>query len=256
MRLNRHDEAGWRAIARSCGVSEKVAFLLWQRAQAEAGPDFQQAELLFRRMVEETAVLDAVTEQIESTAGAPEPGKSTRVIDEELGGASGIAEPEVEATESPTTSRLKKALLDAVRDVETAATSMGGANAQTINEALRRFMRGQGKPLLSVDDSAIAQVLRLADALVTIVEEGRAAKSGKSLPGALKSELETSLGYDFSDLRVYDDSKAAQAARKHDAIAFAQGTNIYFAEGAYDPSSREGRELIAHEATHVAQQRG
>lgn len=255
MRLNRHDEGGWRAIARSFGVSEDVAARLWQRAEAEAGDDLLKAEQLFRRMVEETTALDAIAEQIENTAaGAAEPGKSTRVLDAGET-ASPVAEPAQEPAESGTTSRLRKALLDAVSSVETAATSMAGANAQTINEALRRFMRGQGKPLISVDDGALVQVLRLADALVTIVEQGRAAQSGKPLPEGLRNELETKLGTDFSDLRVHDDDKAAEQARSHDAVAFAKGKNVYFSAGSYDPSSSEGRELIAHEATHVAQQR-
>jgi len=265
MRLNRFDEAGWRAIARSCGVSDDVAFELWQRAQAEAGPDFSKAEALFRRMVEETATLDAIADQLDGANDPGEPGKSTRVIDEDLGPstiASTIqstvaSEPSVDETQSPTTRLLKKALLDAVDDVQKAARSMGKADARIVDEAIRGFMRRQGKPLISVDDSAIGQVMRLADALVTLVEQGRAeAAAGKPLPEGLKSELETKLGVDLGELRVHDDAQAAEQARTHDALAFAQGKNVYFAEGKYDPSSSEGRELIAHEATHVAQQRG
>ncbi|MBA3459617.1 MAG: DUF4157 domain-containing protein, partial [Deltaproteobacteria bacterium] len=247
---------GWRAIARSCGVSDDVAFELWQRAQAEAGPNFSRAEALYRRMVEESVALEAITEQLESSSGVSEPGKSTRVIEDDLGRGPVAHDPILGPAELDPTARLKNALVNAVRDVEKAAFSVSGANAQTINEALRRFMRGQGKPLVSVDDGAIAQVLRLADALVTIVEHGRGERKGKPLPASLQSELETKLGVDLGDLRVHDDAKAAEAARGHDALAFAQGKNVYFGEGKYDPSSSEGRELIAHEATHVAQQRG
>jgi hypothetical protein len=38
------------------------------------------------------------------------------------------------------------------------------------------------------------------------------------------------------------------------AQAFAHGNDVHFAPGKYDPSSREGRQLIAHEVTHVVQQ--
>ena len=40
------------------------------------------------------------------------------------------------------------------------------------------------------------------------------------------------------------------------ARAFATGQDIFFREGAYNPGSSGGRELLAHELTHVVQQTG
>jgi len=41
--------------------------------------------------------------------------------------------------------------------------------------------------------------------------------------------------------------------RSMQALAIAIGTDIYFRNGAYKPESEEGRALLAHELTHVAQ---
>lgn len=39
------------------------------------------------------------------------------------------------------------------------------------------------------------------------------------------------------------------------AQAYAQGSDVQFAPGTYNPSSAQGRHLAAHELTHVVQQR-
>ncbi len=44
------------------------------------------------------------------------------------------------------------------------------------------------------------------------------------------------------------------AARGLDALAFTYQNHIVFSPGAFDPSSGEGRHLLAHELTHVVQQ--
>lgn len=75
------------------------------------------------------------------------------------------------------------------------------------------------------------------------------------LPAELLERFEQSLEQDLSNVRLHTDSAAARAADELAAQAFALGEDIYFAEGTYDPSSDEGRALIAHEVAHVAQQR-
>ena len=47
---------------------------------------------------------------------------------------------------------------------------------------------------------------------------------------------------------------ADEAARSINAEAFTMGNNTAFAKGKHDPDSRSGKELLAHELTHVAQQ--
>src|SRR5262249_35199450 len=62
--------------------------------------------------------------------------------------------------------------------------------------------------------------------------------------------------YDFGDVRVHSDTKAAESARAINARAYAVGRDIVFAARQYTPNTRDGRQLLAHELTHVLQQSG
>ncbi|NUO63624.1 MAG: DUF4157 domain-containing protein, partial [Gemmatimonadaceae bacterium] len=60
----------------------------------------------------------------------------------------------------------------------------------------------------------------------------------------------------LGDVRVHRDAAAARAAASLDAVAFAAGRDVAFAEGRYAPETPGGKWLLAHEAAHVTQQRG
>lgn len=79
---------------------------------------------------------------------------------------------------------------------------------------------------------------------------------GSNLDGDAREFLEPRFESDFSDVRVHTDSDAAKLSREVAAKAFTVGRDIYFSQGAYDPSSDAGKELLAHELTHVKQQTG
>ena len=74
---------------------------------------------------------------------------------------------------------------------------------------------------------------------------------GSALPDPVRGKMEQSFGADFSGVRVHQGGKA-DALGSH---ALAQGDNLHFANGQYDPSSRRGQELIGHELAHDVQQR-
>ena len=80
--------------------------------------------------------------------------------------------------------------------------------------------------------------------------------SGFPMPSALKARMESGFGADFSQVRFHTDSSAAQMSSSIRANAFTSGSDVYFASGKYDPSSRSGQHLIAHELTHTLQQSG
>jgi hypothetical protein len=80
--------------------------------------------------------------------------------------------------------------------------------------------------------------------------------SGRPLEPAQRERFGAALGDDLSDVRVHDDSTADSLARSVQARAFATGPDVYFGEGEYRPGSPSGDELLAHELTHVVQQRG
>jgi hypothetical protein len=78
------------------------------------------------------------------------------------------------------------------------------------------------------------------------------ASKDKSLPKDLKSNMEHSLGQDFSDVSIHTNS---QKAVQMNARAYTQGDQVHFAPGEFDAKSTAGKNLIGHEFTHVAQQR-
>jgi len=77
---------------------------------------------------------------------------------------------------------------------------------------------------------------------------------GRPLSEAERAFFEPRFGCGFSHVRVHTDAKAAEAARSLRARAFTVGSDIVFGEGQHAPPTDEGKELIAHELTHVVQQ--
>lgn len=81
-----------------------------------------------------------------------------------------------------------------------------------------------------------------------------AAESGVPLPDELRGRFEASLGTDLSGVRVHTGSESAAAAESIGAKAYTTGQDIHFGAGQYDPSSKEGQRLLAHEVAHTVQQ--
>lgn len=97
--------------------------------------------------------------------------------------------------------------------------------------------------------------------VTAMVEEERSpvhdviSSSGKPLDPEVREDMEGRLGHDFTDVRVHDDGAAHESARAVNAHAYTVGSNIVFQRDTYDPSSTEGKTMLAHELTHVVQQR-
>src|SRR5262249_23515769 len=71
-----------------------------------------------------------------------------------------------------------------------------------------------------------------------------------------RGQMEGFFGADLDGVRVHADGEAAALNRELDAQAFTVGSDVFFAEGKYNPTSSEGQGLLAHELTHVGQQGG
>ena len=78
---------------------------------------------------------------------------------------------------------------------------------------------------------------------------------GQPLSESTRAFFERRFGIDFSQVRVHADSQAAQTASAVNARAFTFGWDIVFGAEQYEPSASEGRRLLAHELTHVVQQK-
>lgn len=81
------------------------------------------------------------------------------------------------------------------------------------------------------------------------------AGGGSPLDEGVRTDMEARMGQDFSDVRVHTGDAADASARSVSAHAYTVGPNIVFQRGAYDPGSAQGQTLLAHELTHVVQQR-
>jgi hypothetical protein len=79
------------------------------------------------------------------------------------------------------------------------------------------------------------------------------AGQGHGLDDTVRRRMEGAMGADFSRVRVHTDGEADALSHALGARAFATGPDIYFRAGEYAPGSSAGRELLAHELTHVVQ---
>jgi hypothetical protein len=79
---------------------------------------------------------------------------------------------------------------------------------------------------------------------------------GAPLDTETRADMESRFGgQNFGDVRVHTDGAANESARSVNAQAYTVGSNIVFQRDKYDPSSDAGRHMLAHELTHVVQQR-
>lgn len=79
--------------------------------------------------------------------------------------------------------------------------------------------------------------------------------SGQKMADGPLSEMNQSFGADFSGVRIHTGSEAVQMNKDLGARAFTNGSDVYFNEGQYNPSSNDGKHLLAHELTHTIQQK-
>ena len=79
---------------------------------------------------------------------------------------------------------------------------------------------------------------------------------GKPLEPGLRRDMEQNFGWDFSTVRVHLGATAERSARDVNARAYTVGDKMVFGAGEFNPGTREGRRLLAHELTHVVQQSG
>jgi hypothetical protein len=73
---------------------------------------------------------------------------------------------------------------------------------------------------------------------------------GAPLASPVQAQMEDAFGVHLDAVRVHE----TPAVNDLGAIAAAQGTDLHFAPGQYQPDTKAGRELIGHEVTHVVQQ--
>ncbi len=79
---------------------------------------------------------------------------------------------------------------------------------------------------------------------------------GRALSSGERSFFENRFNSDFSDVRIHSGWKSNNLNKAINARAFTTGKDIFFADGQYSSGTVAGKTLLAHELTHVVQQRG
>lgn len=138
--------------------------------------------------------------------------------------------------------------------------TIGASNDPLEQEADRVADQVMSTPLNSTINRTPPKIQRFtgqaSDGLNTALPsvERVLASSGRPLEPALRQDMETRFGHDFSHVRVHTGSAAEQSAREVSASAYTVGQNVVFGTDQFAPGTRGGRRLLAHELTHVIQQ--
>jgi hypothetical protein len=77
--------------------------------------------------------------------------------------------------------------------------------------------------------------------------------AGQVLDPETRAFMEPRLGHDFSQVRIHTGAAASQSAGAIDAKAYTVGKDIAFGQGQFNPKSKEGLSLLAHELVHTLQ---
>ncbi|MEO1521470.1 MAG: DUF4157 domain-containing protein, partial [Cyanobacteria bacterium J06633_2] len=80
--------------------------------------------------------------------------------------------------------------------------------------------------------------------------------NGQGLDDGVREPMEHAFGANFANVRVHTNTESDRLNRSFNSQAFTTGNDIFFQQGAYAPGNKEGKELLAHELTHVVQQGG
>ncbi len=157
---------------------------------------------------------------------------------------------------------------DAVRDAflknvnkqpQSTAQALSAADGSTRESAVNRLQEQHGNTYVK---RVVAETHGQPGRLVGLpqsdmVDEVQRRKgSGSELEGGARQNLEEHFGADLSGVHVHTDNEAAALNRELNAQAFTVGSDVFMAEGKYNPGSSEGQGLLAHELTHVGQQGG
>lgn len=144
----------------------------------------------------------------------------------------------------------------AAAHADTLSRSASGQTA-SLHGSLLRLQRDYG-------NQYVGQVLRQAsgerdgggsmDAIERAIDGARGA--GHGMDHSTRSRMEGAFGADFSGVRIHTDARADDLSQSLAARAFTTGRDVFFRQGEYSPGTSAGRELLAHELTHVVQQNG
>ena len=125
-------------------------------------------------------------------------------------------------------------------------TVMGSARP-TVQRKCTGCEDEEKKPISSAGETA---AVRAAEAAASEERHG-----GRPLDRSTRDYFEPRFGADFAHVRIHDDGAAHRSAALLYAEAFTRGDHVSFGRGRYSPDTTAGHVFLAHELTHVVQER-
>jgi hypothetical protein len=128
------------------------------------------------------------------------------------------------------------------RDGDAGPAELSQLQRQVGNAAVQRLLiQRSGDGAFDLDDETANRI-------------NRERSSGQELDPGVQQQMSQATGQELSGVKVHTSQEANTLNQQLGAKAFTTGKDIYFREGAYQPGTSSGRELISHELTHVIQQ--
>jgi hypothetical protein len=191
-----------------------------------------------------------------------------------IGKPNDVYEQEADAVASSVVNQSNKASVSPDSDSHINRQAMEEETAQTKPELMQmeqeEEVQTQPKLMRMEQEEETVQTQEEEEPVQTKVDSGQPAQppaqpdlsqrlnntkgQGNPLPAQTQTEMSQLFNYDFSDVTIHTGADAVQMTQELKAQAFTHGKDIYFNEGKYNPETSSGKQLLAHELTHVVQQ--
>lgn len=79
---------------------------------------------------------------------------------------------------------------------------------------------------------------------------------GQNLSASSRKFFTSGFGTSFNNVKIHNGALAHKLNQQLNSRAFTVGSDIFFRQGEYSPETSRGKRLLAHELTHVIQQKG
>ena len=143
---------------------------------------------------------------------------------------------------------------DAVATGGTEEDEIRGGGSEPLPSTVHAPARVGRRPAIRCAPTGEAKGSTVDSGVERAIERSRG--KGRPLPDGVRETMEREFSADFGKVSVHTDGNADRLGRRLNARGFAVGEDIFFRRGEFLPGRAEGTQVLAHELTHVVQQRG
>ena len=238
-RQEKEKEPAAKRIQRQAEEEEETAAKRIQR-QAEKEEEEPAAKRIQRQAEEEEEPVQAkrIQRQVEEKEEEPAAKRIQRQAEEEEEPAAKRIQRKAEEEEEPAAKRIQRQTEEEEEPVQAKHIKNDAVNNPVSHTIIQPKPNGNNSKQI----------------LESMIQETKG--MGMALPNDILIEMEKEFKTDFSMVRIHIGDKAVKMTNMIQALAFTHGYDIYFNVGKYQPYSSTGKMLLAHELTHVVQQKG